>query len=316
GARIDALLRTVDVDDTAALQRLSAQLRDVLLTTPLPAELVRAVDEAYARLAARTPDGGEPVVAVRSSATSEDTADFSFAGMFESVLGVRGHNALTDAIRRCWASTFGARVLYYRLSRHMPAEMPVAVVVQRMIPSIKSGVMFTADPATGEAEHVVIEAAWGLGEVVVGGQVTPDHYVVDKHTMDVVERQIAAKEFLLEAVPGGGTRRVDLDHDPRGNGAVLTGVELTALVRLALASERHYGAPQDMEFAIDQSGVFVTQTRPITTLPRTPRPPRPRHRRRRAARRRPWCAASARAPVRRRGASACSRRSSSRRSSS
>ena len=268
GARIDALLRTVDVDDTAALQRVSAQLRDVLLTTPLPAELVRAVDEAYARLAARTPDGGEPVVAVRSSATSEDTADFSFAGMFESVLGVRGHNALTDAIRRCWASTFGARVLYYRLSRHMPAEMPVAVVVQRMIPSIKSGVMFTADPATGEAEHVVIEAAWGLGEVVVGGQVTPDHYVVDKHTMAVVERQIAAKEFLLEAVPGGGTRHVDLDHDPRGNGAVLTGVELTALVRLALASERHYGAPQDMEFAIDQSGVFVTQTRPITTLPR------------------------------------------------
>ncbi|HEX7978567.1 MAG TPA: phosphoenolpyruvate synthase [Gemmatimonadaceae bacterium] len=267
GARIDTLLRTVNVEDTAALQRVSAQLRDVLLAMPLPAELVQAIDEAYGRLAQSTPGVADPLVAVRSSATSEDTAEFSFAGMFESVLGVRGHNALVDAIRRCWASTFGARVLYYRLTRNMPAEMPVAVVVQRMVPSIKSGVMFTADPATGESEHLVIEAAWGLGEVVVGGQVTPDHYVVDKRTNAVVERKIAEKELLLEAIPTGGVRRVALDHDPRARGTVLTDAELAALVRFALASERHYGAPQDMEFAIDASGVFVTQTRPITTLP-------------------------------------------------
>ena len=268
GARIDALLRTLNVEDTAALQRVSAQLRDVLLAVPLTDELAQALDAAYARLAESTPGTGEPLVAVRSSATAEDTAEFSFAGMFESVLGVRGRDALVEAIRRCWASTFGARVLYYRLSRNMPAEMPVAVVVQRMVPSIKSGVMFTADPATGEAGHVVIEAAWGLGEVVVGGQVTPDHYVVDKHTMAVVERRVAAKEFLLEAIPAGGTRRVELDHDPRQNGAVLTEPELATLARLAIGSEQHYGAPQDMEFAIDASGVFITQTRPITTLPR------------------------------------------------
>ena len=268
GQRIDALLRTVNVEDTAQLQRVSAQLRDILLAVPIPAELGQAIDKAYARLAESTPGVAEPLVAVRSSATAEDTTEFSFAGMFESVLGVRGRDALMDAIRRCWASTFGARVLYYRLSRNMPAEMPVAVVVQRMVSSVKSGVMFTADPATGDAKHVVIEAAWGLGEVVVGGQVTPDHYLVDKRSMQMVERTVAEKEFLLEALAGGGTRRVELDHDPRAKGAVLTNAELGTLARLALRSEQHYGAPQDMEFAIDASGVFVTQTRPITTLSR------------------------------------------------
>ena len=267
GPRIDALLRTVNVDDPTALQRVSAQLREAIQAVPLPPDLVQAVGVAYGRLAASTPGVGDPLVAVRSSATSEDTAEYSFAGMFESVLGVRGQEALADAIRRCWASTFGARVLYYRISRGMPAEMPVAVVVQRMIGSKKSGVMFTADPATGESDHVVIEAAWGLGEVVVGGQVTPDHYVVDKRSGAVVERKIAEKSFLLEAIPSGGTRRVELDHDPRERGAVLTEPELSALVRLALTSEQHYGAPQDMEFAIDADGLFVTQTRPITTLP-------------------------------------------------
>ena len=268
GARIDALLRTVNAEDPDALQRVSAQLRETLTSVPLPADLAEAIDHAYQRLAESAPGTSEPLVAVRSSATCEDTAEFSFAGMFESVLAVRGRAALADAIRRCWASTFGARVLYYRLSRGMAAEMPVAVVVQRMIPSQKSGVIFTADPATGAADQVVIEAAWGLGEVVVGGQVTPDHYVVNKWSGVVVEQRVAEKEFLLEALPEGGTRRVELDHDARGNGAVLTEADLAALVRLALASEQHYGAPQDMEFAIAEGEIFITQTRPITTLPK------------------------------------------------
>ncbi len=274
GARIDALLRTVKPDDSTALQRVSAQLRETLTTVTLPSDLQTALDRAYEQLAASAPEAGEPIVAVRSSATCEDTAEFSFAGMFESVLGVRGKAALADAVRQCWASTFGARVLYYRLSRGMPAEMPVAVVVQRMIPSQKSGVIFTADPATGAAEQVVLEAAWGLGEVVVGGQVTPDHYVVNKHSGAVVEHHVAEKEFLLEALPEGGTRRVELEHDPRARSAVLTDGDLATLVRLALASEQHYGAPQDMEFAIADGETFITQTRPITTLPHalTPTP--------------------------------------------
>jgi len=265
GARIDALLRGVPIDDPAALQRIATQLRETFAHVPIPEELISDVESAYRRLAS---GDGDALVAVRSSATAEDTTDFSFAGMFESVLGVRGRDTLLDAIRRCWASTFGARVLYYRLSRGMPAEMPVAVVVQRMIVSEKSGVMFTADPATGATEQIVIEAAWGVGEVVVGGQVTPDHYVVNKRTGAIVERHVAEKEFLLEVLPTGGTRHVELAGDARANAGVLTDSELTTLAKLALASETHYAAPQDMEFAVAGDQIFLTQTRPITTLPK------------------------------------------------
>lgn len=270
GARIDALLRTVNAEDPTALQRVSAQLREMLTRLPLPPDLEEALDHAYDRLAASAPGTGEPIVAVRSSATAEDTAEYSFAGMFESFLGVRGRTALADAVLHCWASTFNARVLYYRLSRGMPAEMPVAVVVQRMVASQKSGVMFTADPATGATDRVVIEAAWGLGEVVVGGQVTPDRYVVDKHSGDLLERHVAEKQFMLEALPDGGTQRVELAHDPRGRGAVLTNADVASLTRFAVASEQHYGVPQDMEFAIAGSEVLITQTRPITTLSHLP----------------------------------------------
>ena len=269
GSKLDALLTDLPLDDTAGLQRRSTQLRELVGSMPPPAELRREVEAAYARLAASAPGTGDPIVAVRSSATAEDTADYSFAGMFESVLGVRGGDALMDAIGRCWASTFGARALYYRVSRGMAAEMPVAVVVQRMIASDKSGVMFTVDPATGNASHVVIEAAWGLGEVVVGGQVTPDHYVVAKHGGTVVQRHVADKTFLLELAPTGGTRRVELSGDARATQPVLTDAELATLAALGLASELHFAAPQDMEFAIADGQVYVTQTRPITTLPRT-----------------------------------------------
>jgi pyruvate,water dikinase len=272
GARIDALLRGIPIDDPIALQRVAGQLREVFAHVPIPEELIGDVESAYHRLA-----GGErdALVAVRSSATAEDTTDFSFAGMFESVLGVWGRDTLLDAIRRCWASTFGARVLYYRLSRGMPAEMPVAVVVQRMIVSEKSGVMFTADPATGAAEQIVIEAAWGVGEVVVGGQVTPDHYIVNKRTGAIVERHVAEKSFLLEVLPTGGTRHVELERDARATAGVLTDSELDTLAKLALASERHYAAPQDMEFAVAGDKIFLTQTRPITTLPKAAGAPAP-----------------------------------------
>ena len=270
GARIDTLLRTVNPEDPAALQRVSAELREMITSVPLPHELSVALEHAYDRLAESTPGTSEPIVAVRSSATAEDTTEFSFAGMFESYLGVRGKAALADAVQHCWASTFNGRVLYYRLSRGMPAEMPVGVVVQRMVPSQKSGVIFTADPATGDTSHVVIEAAWGLGEVVVGGQVTPDRYVVDKHSGTPVERHVAEKQFMLEPLPEGGTQRVELAHDPRGRGAVLTDADLASLARYAMASEQHYGAPQDMEFAITGSEIFITQTRPITTLSHLP----------------------------------------------
>ena len=267
GPQIDALLRNVPVDDPSALQHVAAQLRDLILHGDVPQNLSEAIATAYTQLGVVADgDKSNALVAVRSSATAEDTTEFSFAGMFESVLGVRGLPSLLDAVRVCWASTFGARVLYYRLTRQMASEMPVAVIVQQMIPSEKSGVLFTVDPATRDDRHLVIEAAWGIGEVVVGGQVTPDHYLVDKGTGAVLERSTQRKDFLIELTSAGGTRRVDLTSDPRADAPVLSDAEIATLAELARKSETHYGAPQDMEFAVAEGHIYLTQTRPITTL--------------------------------------------------
>ncbi|HEX6965011.1 MAG TPA: phosphoenolpyruvate synthase [Gemmatimonadaceae bacterium] len=277
-ADVAACLAPVDVDDPDSLQRASRALRDLVLATEIPDDLRSTIVDAYHALArgsdANGAGNGQPLVAVRSSATAEDTAQFSFAGMFESFLNVRGEAALLRSVKECWASTFGARVLFYRLKQEMPAEMPVAVIVQRMIDSAKSGVMFTVDPATHDRTRIVIEAAWGFGEVVVGGQVTPDRYVIDKRTLATLTADIAHKEFLLERGPGSeGTVRVDLADDSRADGRVLSDAELRAIAELGLRSEQHYGAPQDMEFAIEDGAIYLTQTRPVTTLGERPAAP-------------------------------------------
>jgi pyruvate,water dikinase len=265
GERVAAELKKLNADDPAALDRGAKSLRQLILDGRVPDDLRREIEDAYEHLA---PDEApDPRVAVRSSATAEDTAQFSFAGMFESYLNVSGKPALIDAVKRCWASTFGARVLFYRIKQGMAGEMPVAVIVQRMVSSEKSGVMFTVDPATRDASHMVIEAVWGLGEAIVQGAVTPDRHVLDKATLGVLTSNVATKEFLLTWDEGKrATARVDLANDPRANAPVLTAAELTELGKLARRAEEHYGVPQDLEFAIAGDAIYLTQTRPITTL--------------------------------------------------
>ena len=268
-SRVTAELKGLDINDSAALQRRAAAIRALVADVALPEELGDEILTSYRSLGG---GDGAPLVAVRSSATAEDTAQFSFAGMFESYLNVQGENDLLRAVRLCWASTFGARVLFYRLSQSMPAEMPVAVIVQRMVGAAKSGVLFTADPSTHDATRLVIEAAWGLGEVVVGGQVTPDRYVIQKEGARILERNVGRKEFLLmRDAATGETTRVDLASDPRATTPVLSDDELRRLAELASRVERHYGAPQDIEFAIDAGEIYLTQSRPITTLAEKPR---------------------------------------------
>ena len=261
---IRQLLDTLDVDDTLALQRAAAAARELILNGAIPADVRSAVLTAYREL--QGSDHNEPPVAVRSSATAEDAGGFSFAGMFESFLNVRGDEDLLGRLRSCWASAFGARVLFYRQKRGFPVEMPVAVVVQRMVRSEKSGVMFTADPATHDRNRIVIEAAWGLGEAVVGGQVVPDRYVLEKSTLAILESRVNEKEFLLTGDATNNVVSVDLRGDPRATARVLTDDELRALGALARKAEEHYGTPQDLEFAIEGASVYLTQTRPITTL--------------------------------------------------
>jgi pyruvate,water dikinase len=264
GSRVAALLQQLDTDDPAALEQSASALRHLILDGTIPDGLREAVEGAYAQLAGE--HGQARRVAVRSSATAEDTAQFSFAGMFDSFLNV-SKDGLLQAVKGCWASTFGGRVLFYRLKQGMPIEMPVAVVVQKMINSEKSGVMFTTDPATRDSSRLVIEAAWGLGEVVVQGAVTPDRHVLTKPSLTVIETHIAEKEFLLTwDAAAQTTAHVDLAKDARATAPVLTTAELKMLGTLACSAEKHYGAPQDLEFAIEGGSIYLTQSRPITTL--------------------------------------------------
>ncbi|HEX6135510.1 MAG TPA: phosphoenolpyruvate synthase [Longimicrobiales bacterium] len=266
--RIEAMLDELDVDDTAALQSTAARIRELVLGTAVPDGVRAAVGAAYRGMGPAA-DRGEPFVAVRSSATVEDSTEFSFAGMFESFLNVRGEDDLIAKVRECWASAFGARVLYYRAKKRVPGEALIAVVVQRMVNSEKAGVLFTLNPATNDDSVVVIEAAFGLGEVVVAGQVTPDRYEVDKRTARLRTSQIGHKAFLLKRAATGSNERIELDDDAAG-APVLTSEEIASLGRLAARLESHYGVAQDAEWAIEAGSTYLVQTRPVTTAPAPP----------------------------------------------
>jgi pyruvate,water dikinase len=242
----------------------SRALRQAIMQAEFPGDLMVAVLDAYARLMA--PGTQSVRVAVRSSAVGEDAADHSFAGLFETFLNVEGPEQLLDRIRLCWASAYTERALAYRARGGLTHEAPMAVVVQVMADAEKSGVMFTAHPTTGNRARLVIEAAWGLGEPIVQGEVTPDHVELDRTTRRVVSELIGMKEFKVEwRSEAGATQSVDLREDARWRERVLTGDDLARLADLATRVEELYGAPQDVEFAIVRGDVLLTQCRPITT---------------------------------------------------
>ena len=260
--RITALLEGVDVDDTAALEAATAAVREQIEAEPVPGWLSDAILAAYAELAG---DDATAPVAVRSSATAEDTEAASFAGMNATFLNVRGGDALIDAVRGCWASLFGSRTVFYRAKRGFPqSTMDIAVIVQRQIPSTRAGVMFTIDPASGSTDRLVIEGAFGLGESVVSGSVSPDRYVVKKDGPTIIAREVKAKELTIEPTADGGTVTRELSKD-ESHRPVLDDVEVMQLAELALQIEDHYGKPQDTEWAFDPDGVvWMLQSRPIT----------------------------------------------------
>ena len=258
--RIAALLTGVDVDDPTALEGAAREVRALVESTPVPEPVAEAVRAAYDELG-----GGDTPVAVRSSATAEDTEAASFAGMNETYLNVRGADAVLDALRRCWGSLFGARTVFYRAKRGFgQADMDIAVVVQRQVDAERAGVMFTIDPATGADDRLVIEGSFGLGEAVVSGRVSPDRYVVDKRTLAVLAREIHPKAEVIEPRPDGGTaiRRLDEAEATR---PTLSDEEAREVAELGRRIERHYGSPQDTEWAYDRDGrVWMLQSRPVT----------------------------------------------------
>lgn len=272
-------LARLNVDDAAQLRDVSEALRALIRRARMPDEVRQSIVEAYRELSERQ-GVQEEFVAVRSSATVEDTAQFSFAGMFQSFLNVRGPDDLVRSVKDCWASVFGARVLFYRVKQGLASEPLIAVIVQKMVNADKSGVLFTVDPATNDPRILVIEAAWGLGEVVVGGQVTPDRYEVDKESLALVRKAIGRKGFMLVRDERTGENvRVDLP-DEKAIAQVLGEPEVRSLAGLGKRDEEHYGAPQDAEWAIEKGTIYIVQTRPVTTLVERARRPAPAERER------------------------------------
>ena len=254
-------------DDPSRLADHSARLQAMVRRAGIPAELAAEVTEAYERLGP-----GQPV-AVRSSATAEDAAGTSFAGMHETFTDVAGSDALLARLVDCWASLYGERAIAYRASHGMDAEPAIAVVVQRRIASERSGVMFTANPATGDRDQLVVEAAFGLGEVVVSGQVEPDTYVVAADGLRVLDVRVGHQSHQLVPRPDGTVVREDLD-DERADAQVLEEAEVVELARLGQAVEDHYGGiPQDVEWAWVGDSAYLLQARPITTLGTAPPTP-------------------------------------------
>jgi len=263
-AQLEAILHDIDVEDGTALEAAASAARQAVLDANMPPALEQAIVAGYRSLA-----GGEQdvAVAVRSSATAEDTASASFAGMNETYLNIRGADDVVDAVKRCWGSLFGARTIYYRGQRGFSqADMDIAVVVQLQIPSTRAGVMFTVDPSTGERDQLVIEGSFGLGEAVVSGSVSPDRYVVRKGDLSIITRSVKAKELVIEPAEGGGTSTRELSASESMQ-AVLDDAEVIRLAKLGLAIEEHYGSPQDTEWSFDPDGnAWMLQSRPITTL--------------------------------------------------
>ncbi|WP_281768966.1 phosphoenolpyruvate synthase [Methanoculleus bourgensis] len=260
-------LERLDVDDNGALESVSREVQDIVLSVGIPDQIREAIVDAYARMG----ENGE-VVAVRSSATAEDLPEASFAGQQETFLNVLGDDDLLDAVQRCWASLYGARAIYYRAKQGFDDRgVNIAVVVQELIRSEKSGVMFTSHPVTGEP-LTIVEGSWGLGEAVVSGSVSPDNYVFDLRSERVVDRLIAEKEIMIVPEGENGTKVVKLTPEQR-TAPVLSDEEVARLATLGKIAEEHYGVPQDVEWAIVGDEIFILQSRPITTI-RRPEIPR------------------------------------------
>ena len=277
--RLEDLLRRLDLTKLCGVEALSAEMRSAILEQTLPPDVETAIRAAFAQLAARC--GGEVPVAVRSSATAEDLPDASFAGQQDTYLWVCGIDAVLQGVRRCWASLFNAHSIIYRANHGIAhRDVLMAVGVQKMVNARVAGVAMTLDPGNGDRSKIVVDASWGLGELVVSGEITPDNYVVDKVMLTPLRRRIAEKREML--VPDREAGRLMRRAVPPAQRAVpcLTPDELAAVARLAKATERHYRTPQDIEWAIDgdlpaQNNVVLIQSRAETVWRRKSRPAPP-----------------------------------------
>ena len=262
--KVMEILDNIDINDTKELQKASDEIKKIINETPIPDEMAIFILEAYNQLCQRVEED-DTDVAIRSSATAEDLPDASFAGQQDTFLHVSGDDEVLDYVRQCWASLFEARAIFYREENNFEhSKVYIAVVVQKMANADKAGVMFTANPSTGE-DIALIEGSWGLGEAVVSGDVTPDNYVVDKKNNEITNVTISDKKVMYVNDEEGTSVKVEVPEEKR-NERVLSDAELIQLTEMGKRVQAHYGEPMDTEWAFEKGNLFLLQARPITTL--------------------------------------------------
>ena len=270
---VRALLARVDFDDRPGLRGISREIRSLIEAVPMDADVEDAIRSAYAELCSRCNQGDVPV-AVRSSATAEDLPDASFAGQQDTFLWVRGADSVVEHVKRCWSSLFTDRAMSYRHEmEHDHEVVSMSVAVQQMVDPKSAGVAFTLDPATGDRSQVAIESSWGLGEAVVSGEVTPDNFLVDKVILEIHSRTVSPKHTeLVMRADGSGVEWREVAA-ARQQSPSVSDAELIEITRMAKAAERYFGAPQDVEWAVDRhlpegGNVVMLQSRPETVWSR------------------------------------------------
>jgi len=262
--KIVEILSKTNINDPISLLRASEEIQNLFINGQIPDDLKDVIIENYKKLSSIFGEE-DTYVAVRSSATAEDLPNASFAGQQATFLNVKGVDKLLEAVKKCWASLWTARAINYRTQMgfdHM--KVALAVVIQKQIFSEKSGVMFTVDPISNDPSKIVIEASWGLGESIVSGEVTPDEYIVDKNTLQILEVRVNRKDIMTVFDPEKLVKKVAVPDDKK-EVRCLSDDEVIKLAELGKKIEEHYGHPQDIEFAIDKNGIWIVQTRPVTT---------------------------------------------------
>ena len=274
-------LRNLDVENNLALQEASRKIKELIIEQEVSDKLKTEIMEAYESLGMDksiiiNPKMGAlemlktknfPLVAVRSSATAEDSPETSFAGQQETFLNVKGNKNLVEAVKKCWASLFTARSIYYRVKNNLKhEEVLVAVVIQKMVNSKKAGIIFSVNPTSNNESEILIEAGYGLGEAVVSGSITPDQYIVDKKDLKIKEKRINEQEWLIELDHNKMENIQKSVEKEKRNIQKLTDYEILKLAELAKKIEQHYKHPQDIEYAIENNIIYIVQSRPITTL--------------------------------------------------
>ncbi|MDP3698876.1 MAG: phosphoenolpyruvate synthase [Nanoarchaeota archaeon] len=270
--KILKFLENLDVEDTDKLQAVAKQIQELIISTPIPQNMAEEIMYTYEMLGSikqKATDLVEPkevFVAVRSSATAEDLPEASFAGQQATFLNVKGKEQVVSAVLACWASLFTARAIYYRVkNKFVHEKVLISALVQKMVNAEKSGIMFTVNPSTNHDDEIVIEAIYGLGELIVGGEINPDLYVVDKKTRDIKKIEVRKKDFGLFRNEKGENEKRAITKDKQER-QVLNEKQVKELARLGKKLEEHYKKPQDIEWAVEKEEVYIVQTRAVTTF--------------------------------------------------